>query len=483
MRRQWNPCSCCEHGRQCLASVGTPLRPGRALLVEGRRPQAHWNIHSMGTMTRNGLAFGASLALAAAASAQITHFVSPLHRHGGKFGWSVSGVPDLNGDGRGDFIIGAEAEPANINPQAGRVYVYSGATGQRLRVILPPTRQPIGTFGWSVAGTPDITGNGRGDILIGGIWEANGKGTISGRAYLYNGATGQMVRAWVSPADQDNGCFGWSLGWIPDVDGDGRPDVIIGAPFENVGATNNAGRVYIFSGATGRLIRQHWSPARQTMGNFGVAVAGIADLDGDGRGDYIIGAPNESPGNSPAGAGRVYVYSGRTGQLLRALRSGNESPGGNYGAAVAAVGDSNGDGKQEILIGAPNEPSAFAHPAGGRVYMISGGNFVGMRRITSPASQTQGNFGAALAAIPHADGSPSNRFIVGAPEENGVGRAYTFGPPGTATRLHATPRPTFKGKFGATVSGIPDTNGNGRGEAGIGAHSEPIGGRAYMYRW
>ncbi len=433
-----------------------------------------------GAIAALGLSLIAGLAQAQSAM-QFSTFACPRHEAGAKFGWSVAGIPDLNGDGRGDFVIGAEAESVGIRENAGRVYVVSG-TGQYVRVITPPTAQLVGTFGWAVAGIPDVTGDGKGDILVTGVWETDPQGRLCGRAYLYNGATGQLTRAWLSPFRQEGGCFGWSIASAPDLDGDGAADVIVGAPFEDAGGRKGSGRVYIYSGATGRYIRTLWSPAYQNEGTFGYSVAGIGDINGDGRGDVIVGAPGESVGSSPAGAGRVYVFSGANGQLIRVHRSGTESVDGAFGTSVAALGDSNGDGVQDILVGAPHEASAQLHPSGGKAHLFSGANGVGLRRISSPGAHTQGNFGSSVAAILNNDGSPSNRMIIGAPEEISSGRAYVIGPPGSPISVLYSRHPSVNGKFGASVAGVVDVEGNGQGEALIGAPSEAGFGRAYLVR-
>lgn len=438
------------------------------------------NTTRSGAVAALGLALSAGLASAQSAT-QISTFGCPRHEDGAKYGWSVSGVPDLDGDGKGDFVIGAEAESVSTRENAGRVYVVSG-TGQYLRVITPPTPQPVGTFGWAVAGMPDVTGDGKGDILVTGVWEADPQGRLCGRAYLYNGATGQLTRAWLSPFRQEGGSYGWSIAWAPDMDGDGAADVIVGAPFENAGGREGSGRVYIYSGATGRYIRTLWSPSYQTQGNFGYSVAGVGDVNGDGRGDVVVGAPGESVGSSPSGAGRAYVFSGENGQLIRVHRSGAEGVDGRFGTSIAAVGDSNGDGVQDILVGAPGEASAQLHPSGGKAHLFSGGNGVGLRRISSPGAQTQGNFGAAVGTVMNSDGSPTSRMIIGAPEEIYSGRAYIIGTPGSPTSVVYSPYPSIKGKFGSAVSGVADADGNGEGEALIGAPNEAGFGRAYLVR-
>jgi hypothetical protein len=435
------------------------------------------------TNTRKGITAGLAAALLASSALGQVKLAPPRHEAGSKFGWSVAGVPDVNGDGRGDLIVSAEAESVGNRADAGRVYLVNGANGGILRVILPPTVQMIGTFGWTVAGIPDVTGDGRGDVLVGGIWETDPQGRLCGRAYLYSGATGQRVRAWLPGRRQDNGCFGWSMNWVPDTNGDGTPDIIIGTPFEDVGGRAGAGRVYVYSGSTGQYLRTLWSPVYQIQGNFGYSVAGIADVNGDGRGDIIVGAPGEKSGASPSGAGRVYVFSGATGSLIRAHRSATEVGNGNFGFAVAAVGDSNDDGREDVMVGAPHEISALKHLSGGRVHLFSGATGVGLRRMSSPGAQIQGNFGSAVGAIQNDDGTPTNQMIIGAPEElSGVGRAYVIGPPGMPIRPLMSPFPTINGKYGAAVGGVPDTDGDGSGDVAIGANSESGFGRAYIYR-
>jgi hypothetical protein len=91
--------------------------------------------------------------------------------------------------------------------------------------------------------------------------------------------------------------FGTSVSGIPDVNGDGLGDFIVGAPGEFGMGIDTAGRAYIFSGLDGSLIRAHSSPNAVLDGRFGQAVSGVPDLNNDGRGDYIIGATGElAPG-------------------------------------------------------------------------------------------------------------------------------------------------------------------------------------------
>jgi hypothetical protein len=433
--------------------------------------------------------------IAASAGAQAP-INPPRAQQSGQFGFSTAAVPDVNGNGRWDFVIGAQNESHGGTPNGGRVHVYNGRTGGRLYTIGPPVRQMLGSFGWSVSGISDVTGDRRGDIIIGAPWEAAGNGTITGRAYLYSGADGRMVRAWASPWGNEMGGFGWATTAVPDVNGDGVPDVVIGAPFEtHPGRGTNSGRVYIFCGRTGVFVRALLSPLGQAHGGFGLAVAGIQDLDGDGRGEVIVSAPHEGGRNGPAGAGRVYIFSGATGRLLRVMGSPNAQENGRYGFSLA-VGDLNNDGRQDIVVGAPWETPSGLPADSGRAYVYDGATGRGMRHLISPAPRRQGNFGISTTVINDINGDGRNDLIVGADSDApinvaaGAGLVYGFSSANwSVIRVFRSRNSQLNGRFGASVAALPDIVGNGRGELVVGAPQEDsTGGEAgnsgtvYLFR-
>lgn len=427
------------------------------------------------------------LLAAGAARAQPIALNSTTPSSTGAFGWSISQVPDVNADGKPDIVIGAQREAIPSNIYAGRVHVYSGATGASLHTINPPTVQQVGTFGWAVAGMPDVTGDGRGDILIGGLWETDTSGLICGRAYLYSGATGGLIRAWLSPNRQDSGGFGGSVAWVPDVNGDGKPDIVISAAGEQVGSSAAAGRVYLYSGATGALIRTLVSPAPEPFADFGVSVAGLPDVDGDGRGDIAVGAPFANPNTSPTDCGRVYIFSGATGALIRAMGSPLPQTRAYFGDSIAVLGDINGDGKADLAIGAPGADDG--HGGKGMVFLFSGATGAGLRHLRAPLPQK--DFGISVAAVPDMNGDGRDEVIVGTDGETPpyIPRVYVFsGASGVVLRTITSPTPNPPAGFGAAVCGLRDTNGDGRGDFVIGAYREPgpagptNQGRAYLFR-
>jgi hypothetical protein len=385
-----------------------------------------------------------------------------------------------------------EATPSNAN--AGRVHIYSGSNGARLRTINPPTVQVIGTFGWAVAGMPDVTGDGRGDLLIGGMWETDTANMVCGRAYLYSGANGSLVRAWLSPNRQEGGGFGCAIAWIPDVNGDAVPDVVIGASGErsNSGLIS-AGRAYVYSGATGVWLRTLNSPNPDLNGNFGFAVAGVPDVNGDGRGDIIIGCPHENPGSTPYDAGRVYVFSGATGALIRAMGSPFTQVDGHFGQSVVGLKDINGDGRGDIAIGAPWQTPAGSVYQSGMVHVFSGATGAGLKHLMSPTPNVKGYFGMVISAVPDVNNDGREDLAVGSIHETAgatqSGRAFIFSlPAGSLLKTMVSPHPDYQGEFGASVTGISDTNGDGKGDVVVGAPFEnrpaamSNSGAAYLFR-
>jgi hypothetical protein len=174
------------------------------------------------TRTRR-LASG-SLALAVALSgssafADTIEIASPSPVSFGQFGISVSGIPDMNNDGYGDFIVGAWAETVGGTAEAGRVHIFSGRTGDLIRSHSSPNPEFDGAFGHDVVGIGDINSDGRGDYIVGAYAENGLAVTDSGRVYVYSGATGNLIRTHTMPGADSFGRFGYSVDAVPDLTG------------------------------------------------------------------------------------------------------------------------------------------------------------------------------------------------------------------------------------------------------------------------
>lgn len=427
----------------------------------------------------------------ATAQPLLLEFRSPTEITQGGFGSSVSTVPDTDGDGVTDLLVGTGTSTGTGEQ---KVYLFSGATGALLHTLTDPgSGNPASYFGRSVSGVPDIDGDGRGDLLVGAERAGPSQFLAYGKAYLFSGSSGLLLRTMDSPNSEHTGEFGRTVAGIPDVNSDGFGDIIVGAWLENPGTSLfNAGRAYLFSGADGALLFELTSPNEEESGYFGSSVASVPDTDGDAMGDLLIGALNEGPGASPDQAGRAYLFSGSTGLLLHELASTNEELGGMFGTSVAGVPDADGDGRGDLLVGAEMEDPGTSPDWAGRAYLFSGATGLFLRELASPNEDQRGAFGNAVAGVPDADGDGRGDLLVGAFGEGGgpfnaIGRAYLFsGADGTL--LYNIASPNGGGEFGVSVAGTPDIDGDGRGDLFIGARAEgptpspSTAGRAYLFR-
>ncbi|MBC8404863.1 MAG: FG-GAP repeat protein [Planctomycetes bacterium] len=332
----------------------------------------------------------------------------------GWFGRSTAGVGDVDGDGFGDLLVGAPKETPNGIARAGRAYLYSGATGALLRQF--EGTNAFDYLGTSVAGAGDLDGDGIGDLIIGATNAHPGSG-FTGSTFVYSGATGTLI--WRFDGIQDGELMGSSVANAGDVDGDNVNDVIVGAKSAAHHGRSFAGAAYVYSGATGMEIWRFNGKA--AYDNFGSAVAGAGDVNGDGHDDLMIGIPNADPNNLQY-AGAAHVYSGATGEILWYFNG--RSAGDQLGDSVSGGGDVNGDGFDDVIAGAQNV-EGFA--ALGNAYVWSGAT--GELLTTIRGVAWGDNLGSAVALIGDLNGDRLCDFAVGArtadPQDlNAAGSVY-----------------------------------------------------------
>jgi CSLREA domain-containing protein len=399
-----------------------------------------------------------------------------------RFGFSVAGGGDVDGDGYADAIVGAEGYGVG----QGRAYIFRGSgAGLGATPALTLTGEHDGdTFATSVASAGDVTGDGYADLLVGAPGYLGGSN--QGRAYAYHGSGAGLAAApaLILTGDYVGDLFGISVAGAGDVNGDGYADAIVGAD----GYGNDQGAAYIYQGSVSGLGA---TPALTLTGEndldkFGGTVASAGDVNGDGYADAIVGAVGY-PGFSLRG--RAYVYHGSSAGLGAAparILTG-ENDGDFFGYSVASAGDVNGDGYTDVLVGAYgcDNTQGWVY-----VYYGSDAGLGATPALTLTGENENDGFGHSVASAGDVNGDGYGDAIVGAPGYpllNYQGRAYIYH--GSDAGLGATPALTLTGendgdRFGSSVTGAGDVNGDGYADAIVGAWSHPSDGgqgRAHVY--
>jgi hypothetical protein len=260
-----------------------------------------------------------------------------------RFGDAVSGLGDVNGDGVPDLLVGVPRRDVGSVVHVGQVLVYSGKDGSLIRTLSDPSPATLAQFGASVVSAGDINGDGISDIIVG----APGQNC----AYVFSGANGSLLFTLANPVPQPHPSFGLAVAGGKDLNGDGVPDIVVSAPLLSVNGNNLQGRVFVFSGKDGTLIRTLDNPVPLAFSKFGASVALIPDVNGDGRADIMIGAPDQNV-NGVLHAGEVFFFSGADGSVLQSLPPPAPQAFGGFGSAVAAA-DLDGDGTPDPVVGSP----------------------------------------------------------------------------------------------------------------------------------
>jgi hypothetical protein len=230
------------------------------------------------------------------------------------FGWSVRTTGDVNGDGYDDVIVGAPYYD-NAQMDEGRAYVYHGsAAGLNLSPAwMAEGDQTSAEFGRSAGATGDINGDGYDDAVVGAPYYDNGEDN-EGRAYVYHGSeTGLSTTPdWTGESDQAGAflsctCFGISVATAGDIDGDGYADVVIGADHYDNGEEDE-GTVFVYTGSAASLgTVANWTVGSdQAYANLGYSVGPAGDVNADGFGEVIAGAPYYDYGQTDEGVAAVF---------------------------------------------------------------------------------------------------------------------------------------------------------------------------------
>ncbi len=278
-------------------------------------------------------------------------------------GYSVASLGDVNGDGLGDFALGAPYPSLNTPFPPSPVRIYSGWDGALLLTIPNPPQEA--RFGGRLAGLGDVNGDGIPDLAINSTTHVGTLGGIQGAVYCHSGANGVLL--WLAEGPEIQSQFGTWISRMDDLDGDGVDELLVGAKHTD-GAWVDAGQVQVLSGATGqKLLTIEGTADRQNLGDM---VGPIGDVDLDGIPD--IGASGLELLSSGDHRHLLHAYSGATGALLWSF-AGSQAPGQTQivdRMPFAPIGDADRDGVPDLAVG----DSAFGTtgPSVGRVVVVSG---------------------------------------------------------------------------------------------------------------
>ncbi|MCB9755635.1 MAG: FG-GAP repeat protein [Myxococcales bacterium] len=377
-----------------------------------------------------------------------------------RIGQILSGAGDFNGDGLADIVFcdqQASPDPVNL-PSAGRCYVALGkTTGETITTeqleagdggFVIDGGEAFDRVGYSVASAGDVNGDGLDDLLIGAPFVFTDYDSFrNGAAYLVYGradgahvsladvTNGQGGRVYRPSADNQR--MGWSVAGLGDVNGDARDDFAVGVTYDGWDYNDvPIGRVAVYLGDGG-------SPAFQIISNaendgVGASVAAAGDVNGDGRADILVGAP-QGEQNTAYGVGRAFVVFGQEQAADVMLADVAQGTGGfriglqqaisnwNIGGVMTALGDINGDGKGDIGLGVPRAPGSddYYEPAPGQAYVIygkDGTDAVALERVAEgeggfafEGTSLGGDVGVAMAGAGDVNGDRVPDFVLTAP--------------------------------------------------------------------
>lgn len=381
------------------------------------------------------------------------------------YGAGVSSAGDVNADGYDDLVIGA----SHFNDTVGRAYLYCGSAGG-LSPVPCWTKDGFAAgwrFGTAVSLAGDVNGDGYGDVLVGSLNSAH--------LFLGNAAGLESEEFWTRQGETPTAYFGCELSTAGDVNGDGLADFLIGEPHSM--EAGGIGKVNLYYGT--RLDSIAAAPAwvytcDQADARLGETVACAGDVNGDGFGDFLTGAYFYSDDQEWEGRAYLFLGSGEGPRTAPGWVIEPNQTGAEFGYSVASVGDVNGDGCEDILVGAPKYDAGQVDE--GVAFLFLGGRD---GASISPdwwaeSNQVGAGLGFSVAGAGDLDSDGYDDVVIGAPyyDVSGLancGAAFVWrgtnaGPPPIGTPANsawAEDGAQANTYYGQCVASAGDVNGDG----------------------
>jgi hypothetical protein len=427
---------------------------------------------NIGGQTREGTAFvyhGSSTGLITTPATIIQNNIAQSW-----MGRSVSSAGDVNGDGYADIIVGGPEFTSGGFTFRGRVQLHlGGPAGVSVNAFITYLGIQGGArLGESVAVAGDVNGDGYSDFLL-SSHNVNNAWVVHGGPYMI-GPVAPAVGTITPPttfSGYSDGLAGFSVANAGDVNGDGFSDVLVGAPEASNGQANE-GLAFLYYGSANGLAAMPDLNLEMNIASarFGYSVATAGDVNGDGYADVVIGAPEAG------GTGRAYIFQGGPGGLSSTpVLTLNGAAASRFGHSVSTAGDINSDGFSDVLIGAPSAGNLSVHL----------GSVLGLTTTPHellPNPQVGSNYGWAVATAGDVNGDGYSDIVVGAPDytndQAGEGVAFVYHGSEDGLVLpfvRRLERNQAGARFGYSVAGAGDMNGDGYFDVVVGAPRWTVG--------
>ena len=351
-----------------------------------------------------------------------------------QFGWASRFVGDVNGDGIDDLVSSAWLAGTNNN---GKAYLFLGGTSPTSVSSAYASFGSTGTnnyAGFAVDGG-DVDGDGLSDVMVSAYGRSSAAGSVAVWKSTAIGGGAEIISTDASlfiTGVTAGDYLGYSAAVAPDLDGDGLGDLILGAPA--AGTTTTPGKAYVFYGLDARSGTVAASTADATLtggtngDRYGLAVASLGDINNDGTGDFAVSADKQDSGGVDAGA--VYLYTSPPSGASTAVAASSsfitgELAGDFYGRSVAGIGDINGDGFDDVSVGATGYDVGSLSGAGA-MYVVYGPVASGTSSATSYDARFLGAnssdaVGYAVSGGGDVDGDGYADFLTSAPSWDSFG--------------------------------------------------------------
>jgi len=271
-------------------------------------------------------------------------------------------------------------------------------------------------FGYSVSTAGDVNGDGYDDVIVGAPHYYNSQMSEGAVAVYYGSVSGlSLAPDWGDESNLEGAHFGWSVGTAGDVNGDGFSDVIVGAPYYSNGQTEEGAVAVYYGSASGLSLIPNWvDESDDECIEFGYSVGTAGDVNGDGYDDVIVGARYYTYGQAQEGA--AAVYHGSASGLSFDPDWGAESNvvGAGFGESVGTAGDVNGDGYADVIVGAPYYNHGEDGEGAVAVYHGSASGLSLTPNWGDESNLEYANFGESVGTAGDVNGDGFSDIIVGA---------------------------------------------------------------------